>query len=70
MKMNKSEFLRWFNRSFWKAFIRSIFPIDIPKAPVDVNRLPTLTRYRRPDWPSPNVISVCYEWQVGQLRRL
>lgn len=35
MKMNKSEFLRWFNRSFWKAFTRSIFPIDIPKTPDD-----------------------------------
>jgi hypothetical protein len=29
--MNKTEFLRWFNRSFWKAFSRSTFPIEIPK---------------------------------------
>lgn len=35
MKMNKADFLRWFNRSFWKAFTRSIFPIDIPKTPAD-----------------------------------
>lgn len=29
--MNKADFLRWFNRGFWKAFSRSTFPIEIPK---------------------------------------
>lgn len=29
--MNKSDFSRWFNRSFWKAFSDSTFPIEIPK---------------------------------------
>lgn len=33
--MNKADFLRWFNRSFWKAFSRSTFPIAIPKTPAD-----------------------------------
>lgn len=31
--MNKTDFLRWFNRGFWKAFSRSTFPIEIPKTP-------------------------------------
>lgn len=39
MKMNKADFLRWFNRSFWKAFTRSIFPIEIPKTQADKNAL-------------------------------
>lgn len=29
--MNKPDFLRWFNRGFWKAFSHSTFPIEIPK---------------------------------------
>lgn len=33
--MNKPDFLRWFNRGFWKAFSRSTFPIEIPKAPAE-----------------------------------
>ncbi|MDP2879173.1 MAG: reverse transcriptase domain-containing protein [Sulfuricella sp.] len=33
--MNKSDFLRWFNRGFWKAFTRSTFPIEIPKTPAE-----------------------------------
>lgn len=33
--MNKADFLRWFNRGFWKAFSRSTFPIEIPKTPAD-----------------------------------
>jgi hypothetical protein len=33
--MNKADFLRWFNRGFWKAFSRSTFPIEIPKTPTE-----------------------------------
>ncbi len=33
--MNKADFLRWFNRGFWKAFSRSTFPIEIPKTPAE-----------------------------------
>ena len=33
--MNKPDFLRWFNHSFWKAFTRNTFPIEIPKTPAD-----------------------------------
>lgn len=33
--MNKPDFLRWFNRGFWKAFTRSKFPIEIPKTPAE-----------------------------------
>lgn len=33
--MNKPDFLRWFNRGFWKAFTRSAFPIEIPKTPTE-----------------------------------
>lgn len=33
--MNKADFLRWFNRGFWKAFSRSMFPIEIPKTPTE-----------------------------------
>lgn len=33
--VNKTDFLRWFNRGFWKAFSRSTFPIEIPKTPAD-----------------------------------
>ena len=33
--MNKPDFLRWFNRGFWKAFSRSTFPIEIPKSPAE-----------------------------------
>ena len=33
--MNKADFLRWFNRSFWKAFSRRTFPIAIPKTQAD-----------------------------------
>ena len=33
--MNKADFLRWFNRGFWKAFSRSTFPIEIPRAPAE-----------------------------------
>ena len=29
--MNKTDFLRWFNHDFWKAFTRSTLPIKIPK---------------------------------------
>ena len=29
--MNKPDFVRWFNRSFWKAFSHRTFPIEIPK---------------------------------------
>lgn len=29
--MNKADFLRWFNRGFWKEFSRSTFPIEIQK---------------------------------------
>lgn len=29
--MNKSEFTRWFNRSFWKAFAQKTLPIEVPK---------------------------------------
>jgi Reverse transcriptase (RNA-dependent DNA polymerase) len=29
--VNKADFLRWFNRGFWKAFSRSTFPIEMPK---------------------------------------
>ena len=37
--MNKADFLRWFNRDFWKAFSRSNFPIEIPKTPKDKTAL-------------------------------
>ena len=33
--MNKPDFLRWFNRGFWKAFSHSTFPIEIPKTPAE-----------------------------------
>lgn len=33
--MNKPDFLRWFNRGFWKAFSRKTFPIQIPNTPAD-----------------------------------
>ena len=33
--MNKPDFVRWFNRSFWKAFSQSTFPINIPKTPAE-----------------------------------
>ncbi len=33
--MNKADFLRWFNRGFWKAFYRSTFPIEIPRTPAE-----------------------------------
>lgn len=33
--MNKPDFLRWFNHSFWKAFSGRTFPIDIPKTPAE-----------------------------------
>lgn len=33
--MNKADFLRCFNRGFWKAFSRSTFPIEIPKTPAE-----------------------------------
>ena len=33
--MNKPDFLRWFNRGFWKAFSRKRFPIQIPKMPTE-----------------------------------
>ena len=33
--MNKPDFLRWFNRGFWKAFSGSRFPIEIPKTSAD-----------------------------------
>ncbi|MDQ1314105.1 MAG: RNA-directed polymerase [Pseudomonadota bacterium] len=33
--MNKADFLRWFNRGFWKAFSRSTFPIETPKTPAE-----------------------------------
>lgn len=37
--MNKADFLRWFNRGFWKAFSRSTFPIEIPKTPMEKSAL-------------------------------
>lgn len=33
--MNKPDFLRWFNRGFWKAFSRKTFPIQIPNTPAE-----------------------------------
>lgn len=33
--MNQSDFARWFNRSFWKAFATKTFPIAVPKTPSD-----------------------------------
>ncbi len=33
--MNKADFLRWFNRGFWKAFSRKAFPIQIPNTRTD-----------------------------------
>lgn len=33
--MNKPDFLRWFNRGFWKAFSRSTFPIELPRTSAD-----------------------------------
>ena len=33
--MNRPDFLRWFNRGFWKAFSHSTFPIEIPKTPLE-----------------------------------
>jgi len=33
--VNKPDFLRWFNRGFWKAFSHSTFPIEIPKTPAE-----------------------------------
>lgn len=29
--MNKTDFMRWFNSGFWKAFTNSTFPIVLPK---------------------------------------
>lgn len=37
--MNKPDFLRWFNRGFWKAFTRRTFPIEIPKTPAEKSEL-------------------------------
>lgn len=37
--MNKQDFLRWFNRDFWKAFSRKNFPIEVPKTPKEKARL-------------------------------
>ena len=39
MKMDKADFLRWFNRSFWKACTRSVFPIKILKTQADKTAL-------------------------------
>ena len=33
--IEKSNFLRLFNRAFWKAFFSNNLPIDIPKTPAD-----------------------------------
>ena len=33
--MNKTDFVRWFNSDFWKAFANSTFPIVLPKMPVE-----------------------------------
>ncbi|OYT92366.1 MAG: hypothetical protein CFE43_08870 [Burkholderiales bacterium PBB3] len=27
--MNKADFVRWFTRSFWEAFAKNTFPIEI-----------------------------------------
>ncbi len=37
--MNKEDFLRWFNRGFWKAFTNSTFPIAIPKTAAEREQL-------------------------------
>jgi hypothetical protein len=37
--MRKKDFLRWFNRRFWKALTNSSFPIFIPKTAPDRERL-------------------------------
>jgi hypothetical protein len=37
--VNKPDFLRWFNRSFWKAFSNSTFPIETPKTPAEKSAL-------------------------------
>ena len=33
--MNKQNFLRWFNRDFWKAFTNKTLPIETPKTQAD-----------------------------------
>ena len=37
--MNKADFLRWFNRSFWKAFSGRTLPISIPKSDAEKKAL-------------------------------
>jgi Reverse transcriptase (RNA-dependent DNA polymerase) len=37
--MNKNDFMRWFNRSFWKAFSGAALPISIPNTPADKAQL-------------------------------
>lgn len=37
--MNKADFLRWFNRSFWKAFSGRTLPIYVPKSEAEKNAL-------------------------------
>lgn len=37
--MNKTDFLRWFNRSFWKAFSGGTLPILVPKTAIDKAQL-------------------------------
>lgn len=37
--MNKTDFMRWFNSGFWKAFTNSTFPIVLPKTPAEKAQL-------------------------------
>jgi hypothetical protein len=37
--MNRADFLRWFNRDFWKAFRRRSIPLDVPTTPESKLRL-------------------------------
>jgi hypothetical protein len=37
--MKKEEFLRWFNRDFWRAFKDRTFPIKIPQTPTEKKEL-------------------------------
>ena len=37
--MNKTDFMRWFNSGFWKAFTNSTFPIVLPKTSAERKQL-------------------------------